>query len=202
MALGKVAVFLSEAECKAVRKAFAPQSGFSDSETEFASRAPLPAEVLLSGLEAEPTAFDLEGRMVFLSLYSALAHEDGRLPQPDVLERSKEHWEKLLARLRGVATRTYLLNVFRHVRESRTGGPHRDPSGLRAYIRRLNRMGDELTSGGDAVLVDIDRALASAGGRALHDDFRWSEHEGAEGAIAAATAAVVEAVNTFPPVRR
>ena len=117
------------------------------------------------------------------------------------LERSKEHWMKLLARLRGIVARTYVMNVFRHVSEPRADGPLRDPTGLRGYIRRLNRMGDELTSTGEAVLVNVDRALSSIGARELRVDFSWSQGEDLDGAIAAAATAVAEAVNTFPPIR-
>jgi hypothetical protein len=192
---GRVTLFLRDAESQAVRAALAPDGVLGDVVTE----RPLAADALAATLAADRTRYALDGRAVFVSLYSELERGDGGARD---LEATQRAWVELLSRLRAVGASPYVLNVFRHVREARGDAPLRDPTGLRERIRGLNLVGEHLAWRGQAVLVDVDRALSSIGGRQLQADFTWSEGEGLDKAIAAAATAVVEALSSVPFARR
>jgi hypothetical protein len=186
----EVRAVLREPEWEAVRAAFGredmePWLGFLDGAHVDLVRTP-PARS--DALATDPELCHLAGnRFVFLSLFADVVEGEPKLG----VAEARASWTEILARLRRHGARPFLLNVFRNVAEPRGEAPLRDPSGMRERIRRFNQLAAQLTSNGAAVLVDIDGALASAGGRSLAVDFAWTMGP----AVTEAASAVLQAVS-------
>jgi hypothetical protein len=84
------------------------------------------------------------------------------------IAETKARWRTYLGRLQAIGPPVFVRTVFRHVRE-RTGGA--GATQLLERIRRLNRMAVELSNELGVAVIEIDRAFAHVGGRALETDY-------------------------------
>jgi hypothetical protein len=101
------------------------------------------------------------------AIIASLLCEAEQLAEP--IDSTTERWRVYLAGLQATGAPVFLVNVFRHV-----AGRARDGSASPALerIRRLDLMAVRLSHELGIGLVDIDRAFAHIGARALRSDYR------------------------------
>ena len=88
--------------------------------------------------------------------------------QPNSIAETKSRWRSYLGRLQATGRPVFVRTVFRHVRD-RAG--EAGATQLLERIRRLNRMAVELSHELGVGVIEIDRAFAHIGGRALESDY-------------------------------
>jgi hypothetical protein len=137
--------------------------------------------------------------LAVLSLLPELA----RLDEP--VQQTRARWMTDLAPLMDVVPALFVCTVFRHVPyvESPSSRPAR--AMILERIRRLNLLAAELSRDTGVFVLDVDRAFAHLGGRALKTDFRLGGRAAAEAAghtIVAGILAVALDDVVAPDVRR
>jgi hypothetical protein len=85
------------------------------------------------------------------------------------IAETKARWRTYLGRLQAIGPPVFVRTVFRHARDRAKDGR---ATHLLERIRRLNRMAVELSHELGIAVIDIDRAFAHIGGRALESDYR------------------------------
>ena len=86
----------------------------------------------------------------------------------EFIAETKARWRSYLGRLQAIGRPVFVRTVFRHVRD-RAG--EAGATQLLERIRRLNRMAVELSHELGVGVIEIDRAFAHIGGRALESDY-------------------------------
>ena len=109
------------------------------------------------------------------AIITSLLPEAATADEP--LAGREARWNAWLTRLQATGAPVFLCLVFRQVADRpRDGGP----SPVLERIRRLNRMALDLSHRTGATVIDIDRALAHVGARALASDYRLGSESAAE----------------------
>lgn len=120
-------------------------------------------------LQFYPLNFEIVATPPPSAIIVSLLPETSRLAEPIVVTEAR--WRAYLGQLNAIGTPVFVRTVFRHVRDRTTD---RLVSQLLERIRRLNRMAAGLSSEFGVAVVDVDRAFADIGGRALDTDYRLS----------------------------
>jgi hypothetical protein len=131
------------------------------------------ARVELVFAAADAPVAAASGTLVVASLMTELSRGE------EPLESTTRRWLAHLGDLASQGTPVYLCNVFRHAAERARDGR---PTPLLDRIRRLDLMAIQLSRDTGAGVIDIDRAFAEIGARALGCDWRL------QGALAARVA--------------
>jgi hypothetical protein len=84
------------------------------------------------------------------------------------ITETKARWLTYLGGLQSIGPPVFVRTVFRHVRDRTEDG---GATNLVERIRRLNRMAVELSHELGIAVIEIDRAFAHIGGRALESDY-------------------------------
>ena len=128
-----------------------------------------------------PSFSAIEGReptsVVIASMFPEVARNES-------IARTDARWRKQLSSLPAVSAQSvFLCTVFRHVSPNAAKQPSDARPAITERIRRLNLLAADLSHDTGAGIIDIDRAFAHVGARALETDYRLS------GAVAAEVAA-------------
>jgi hypothetical protein len=96
------------------------------------------------------------------------------------LEVAAMHWRLILAEIqRRSRAIVFLCNVFRHIQGPPAYRYFGTPVSLGERIRRFNLLAAELSQETGICIIDLDRALAARGARALQTDYRLTSEPAA-----------------------
>jgi len=110
---------------------------------------------------------DIDPSLPQSAIIVSLLPETKRAAEP--IAATKARWRSYLGRLQALGPPVFIRTVFRHVRDRAWEA---GATQLLERIRRLNRMAVELSHELGVAVIEVDRAFAHIGGRALESDYR------------------------------
>lgn len=132
------------------------------------------------------------------ALILSLLPELARAAEP--IAEVEARWRAELAVAADKAPSVFLMTIFRHVARAMPTNGDADGAELLERIRRLDLLAPELSHDGGVAVLDIDRALAFIGARALETDYRLGGRIAAEVAAHTIVAALLaEALDATLP---